>query len=137
MSDQGTGFDVVIERLDDTDEPLLQVTARRMLGARYSLLPHEVRFAINNPGDPVADQVMTVSNTVVGLTIPDLALSATIQVQSNPIRWSLGTTVPDATHGFHNDALALIQLQGMPSLKSFRAIREGAADATLYIVFFD
>jgi hypothetical protein len=137
MLGQDGSIEVVVADSREDEEPLYQTTARRQESAAIGLVPHEVRFAINNPGDPIAEQSLVVSNVVVTLTVPDLAIGCLIQVQTAPIRWTAAGTQPAAATGFHADALSTILLQGRPAMKQWQAIREGAADGAVFVEYFD
>lgn len=101
------------------------------------LTPLDVKLQAFYQGQPVGDAMQVVSAAVVGLAnLPTDALSATIQVQTNPIRYTFAGGLPAAAVGQRADAGAILTITGRESLHGFQAIREGAADANLAIVFW-
>ena len=126
----------------DEDVPapaLYQTGPERQESAARGLVPDHTRWVINNLGDVIGDEVLAVSNAAVGLAaIPDQAIGCVIQVQDQAIRWSvLSSRAPTAAIGKRADANNEITLGGIPAMKAFRAIREGASDAALYVMYLD
>jgi hypothetical protein len=97
-------------------------------------------------------EVLTVSNAVKQLTsatyaiqqaaaankshISDiLPIGAVIQVLGQPIRFTLDGTDPAAAVGFSTVAKDLIYLNSYQEVKAFKAIREGASDATIEVLY--
>jgi hypothetical protein len=89
---------------------------------------------VTSPQTPKSDQQLTVSTTSVGLTVPAGTTLAVAQVQAQPIRYRDPGT-PTATVGHRADANTTLVLCG-GSVGAFRAIREGATDATLQVTFY-
>ncbi len=81
---------------------------------------------------------LTVSTTAVPLTAPpDEAQAAEIYVRTASVVFvrSPGDP-PTATRGFQADAGDIILLHSLSEVQNFRAIRQGATDATLDIEYF-
>jgi len=81
---------------------------------------------------------LTVSSTAVPLTSPpDEARAAEIYVRTASVVFvrSPGDP-PTATRGFQADAGDIILLHSQSEVQNFRAIRQGATDATLDIEYF-
>lgn len=96
------------------------------------------RFGDNNAGDPVGPrQTLTVSNAAVRLTPPPNALSATVSIETNGVRYTVDGTVPTATVGTAAGAGATIDVNGRASLLGLQLIRSGAADATAQVEYFN
>lgn len=106
-------------------------------GETFSELPTLERWEYDILGDPIRDEAITVSTTVVGLNPPDLAKGALVETQVQPIRWRVSGNDPSAAVGHRQAANERLQLGGIRTLRAFRAIREGAADATLFVSYFD
>lgn len=85
---------------------------------------------------PLADEQVTVSTTVVGLNPPPNANVALIQALTNPIRFKANGDSPAAAEGLRMAPNDVIRLEGFKTLHGFRAIREGAADATVEAHYF-
>lgn len=80
--------------------------------------------------------MQTVSATALFLPRNAEALSATLQVQAQPIRYTVDGTIPTATVGFRSVADSIIRVTGTQDLLAFQMIREGATDATVAIQFW-
>jgi hypothetical protein len=85
---------------------------------------------------PVRDEQVTVGATGVGLDPPDLADVAFVQVLSNPVRMRVAGGEPTATRGHSFAAGDTFDLEGGPTIRGARFIREAAADATLEVTYF-
>lgn len=81
---------------------------------------------------------LTVSTTAVPLTSPpDEARAAEIYVRTASVVFVRGAgDPPTATRGFQADAGDIILLSSQSEVQHFRAIRQGATDATLDIEYF-
>lgn len=81
---------------------------------------------------------LTVSTTAVTLTLPTNKKpgGAVISVIGQPIRFTRdGSTTPTATKGLRAAAGTQIYLHTPEQVAGFKAIREGASDATLAIEY--
>ena len=81
---------------------------------------------------------LSVSSTAVPLTSPpDDAHSAEIYVRTASVVFVRSPgDLPTATRGFQADAGDIILLYSQSEVQNFRAIRQGATDATLDIEYF-
>ncbi len=61
--------------------------------------------------------------------------AAVIQVNANPISWTIDGSVPSAAVGFAGIAGDFIYLDSYQKIQAFQSIRTGAADATLEVVY--
>jgi hypothetical protein len=57
-------------------------------------------------------------------------------VIAQPINFTLDGTTPTASVGFLAAATDQIHLNGIQEIRAFRAIRNGASDATLEVTYF-
>lgn len=85
---------------------------------------------------PLGYQQLTVSISAEGLTVPANAQRAVIGVEGQPIRWRDDGSDPTGSVGFLVKADVNIQVNGTKALKAFKAIRQGASDATLNVVYY-
>lgn len=88
---------------------------------------------------PAGYQQLTVSTTAVALTVPVAATRtrlAVIGVESNPIRFRDDGTDPSATVGTLVKADNFVLVCGADAIRQFKAIRQGASDATLNIHYY-
>jgi hypothetical protein len=98
------------------------------------LTPLPLKMDAYYQGVPLRFDMLVVSNAA--LLIPNLstdALSVTIQVQGQPIRYTVDGTTPTAAIGFRADAGSIITLGMREVLTGAQFIREGGTDATLAI----
>lgn len=87
-------------------------------------------------------EAVTVSTSAVGLTAAKYNSKtspgkkyALIVVESNPIRWRMDGSNPSSTEGIPQVASDVVILVGASAIAKFRAIRSGAADATLRVTY--
>ena len=85
---------------------------------------------------PKGYQQLTVSTTAVGLTIPSGATRAVVYVESQPVRWRDDGVAPTSTVGVPAVDTDAFELPSIQSVNQFQAIRSGASDATLNIVYY-
>lgn len=95
------------------------------------------RQQIDQQGDIVGFETIAVSTAALGLTPPSIALSALVQVLTDNVRMIIAGVDPTATLGHRLVAGDAITLKGPKTLRGARFIREGAADATLNVHYFD
>jgi hypothetical protein len=78
---------------------------------------------------------VTVSNTAVGLTIPDGARFAMFKLNdSNTLRWRDDNVNPTSTEGMLLEQGDDFWYTGV--LRYWKAIRTGSSDATLLVMFY-
>lgn len=111
-----------------------EVTDPRSRLGRLTPLPLKLDGAFG--GVPIGMQMLAVSNAVVALTPPAGAMSATVQVQGNAIRYTFDGTAPTAAIGLRADANQLLVLTLMETLIGAQFIREGGADAILAVTYW-
>jgi len=80
-------------------------------------------------------QQITVSTTAVGLTVPQGALFAVVEIESNAIRYRDDGTDPTASVGMLVNASTVPITVCNPNQK-FKMIRQGAADATASVSYY-
>jgi len=85
---------------------------------------------------PKGFQALAVSATAVALTVPSGAVRAIIAVEAQPIRWRDDGTNPSATVGFLEVATSRFTISGKESLLAFKAIKDGATDSALSVVYY-
>ncbi len=97
---------------------------------------------LNPDGTAYAYEAITVSTVSIGFTLATIspatgvsAKSAYCSVETNPIRIKLFGT-PSSTAGHPFAAATSFSVIGINNLIAFRAIRSGAADATLQCTYF-
>ena len=79
---------------------------------------------------------ITVSTTVVNLAGNRYGHNrAKITVETNPIRFSVDGSIPTASLGHLLSDGDILDLDSTQEIQEFRAIRQGAADATLMVTF--
>lgn len=81
-------------------------------------------------------QMLTVTNAAQFLPRSSSAISALLQVQGEPIRWTIDGTTPTATVGFRVDPDTTLRVTGPQDLLAFQMIREAGVDAVVAINFF-
>lgn len=82
------------------------------------------------------NSVLTLTQYPGTLPIKLRANAAEIQVISQPIRWTIdGNTPVGGSVGMYAPANNTIILDNWDQLKAFKAIRDGAVDATLLITY--
>lgn len=88
------------------------------------------------PGDPQGSEELTVSNSVAKLAdIPNTAMRAIVEVQVASIRWRYDGNEPDGSTGHIAASGDVLTLTGPRSIRAFRAFRNTASDATLFITY--
>jgi hypothetical protein len=85
---------------------------------------------------PVGDEPVTVSTDAVDLDPPDLADLAQVQVQDQPVRMRVAGAAPTASSGISWAAGEMFELAGLDTIRGALFIREGAADATLFVTYY-
>lgn len=97
-----------------------------------------------------AFETLTVSTTALPFTVavyaPSLATGqslgdppcvlATGTVETNPTRYRVDGLAPTASVGHLVSAGQTFTVEGVPAVRSFRIIRQGAADATVTITYW-
>lgn len=98
--------------------------------------------AVSPVGTAYAFEAVTVSTTSVGFTATTIssttgpgAKSAHCSVETQPIRFKL-FGVPTSVSGHPKAAGTELVIVGLNNMLTFRAIRSGAADATLSCTYF-
>lgn len=76
---------------------------------------------------PIADEVVAVAGTPVGLSVPAQASVAVVQCLANPIRFRTGEGPPTATVGLRLAVNDMIRLEGRPTMTAFQAVQEVGA----------
>ena len=79
---------------------------------------------------------LSIAAAVVRLTVPDTATSAELYVRTAAIVFKRGGGDPTATEGFQANPADIILLPSRAELTQFRAIRQGAASATVDVEYF-
>jgi len=86
---------------------------------------------------------ITVSNTSIGFTAAKITAAqsliyAEVQVQGQPIRISTlsGEAIASGGPGLEWTDGEIFQVWGQEAINNFRAIREDAVDATLYVTYY-
>ena len=85
---------------------------------------------------PAGYQQITVSTTAVGLTVPAGASRAVVVVEGQPLRYRDDKTDPTASVGMLVAAGTRFELDSRQSMLAFKAIRQGASDATLCVSYY-
>ena len=92
---------------------------------------------------PFAFESLTISNTSVGLTTATFAPSgqppavyASGRLETNPARYRSDGVAPTAAVGVLINSSDGVEVCGEQNLRAVRFIRQGAADATLQIVYY-
>lgn len=85
---------------------------------------------------PRGYQQITVSTTAVGLTVPAGASRAIVVVEAQPIRYRDDGTDPTSSVGMLCQANLRFELESQASMLAFKAIRQGASDATLSVSYY-
>lgn len=80
-------------------------------------------------------QAVAVGAAAVFLPRDGSAISATLQIQGGPIRWTVDGSTPTATTGFREDPGTVIRVTGPEDLLSFQMIAETATAATVVCQF--
>lgn len=111
-----------------------EVSDPRARVGRLTPLPLKLDGAYG--GVPLGMQMLPVSAAAVGLTVPNGAMSATVQVQGNPVRYTFEGTTPTAAIGLRADANNVLVLTLPETLYGAQFIREGGADATLAVTYW-
>lgn len=96
--------------------------------------------SLERPLNPKGDEQVTVSNVAVGLTVPSGARRAVIQVKTAAIYFCEDGGTPSSSNGLTadiDDILEYLDADYASLLPRFKAIRQGAADATLKILYYD
>ncbi len=133
MSSPAPGHDLPVEfaltvPVDDLRTPLV---------APEWGTPLRQKMADDLPGQAVGPlTTLAVSNVAQSLPRHPQAVSATLQVQAQPVRYTADGTVPTASVGFRADAGTILRVTGVDDLLGFQLIREGAADATVVVQLF-
>lgn len=88
----------------------------------------------------IGAEALTVGTTAVPLgntfgTLHFGAMAALITVEAQPIRWWSNGSVPTSSVGHLAAAGSVINLGSRHEVANFRAIRQGASDATLHISY--
>ena len=90
-------------------------------------------------GTGLGHEAITVSTSAIPFTtLPALANAALVRTETNNLRISLDSTAPTSSIGiqlFATDT-APFWIMGRACLVNFKAIRSGAADATLQVSYF-
>jgi len=86
---------------------------------------------------------ITISTSGVGFTAAKITAAqsliyAEVQVQDQPVRTSVlsGEAIASGGPGVVWRADEIFQVWGQEAINSFRAIREGGVDATLYVTYY-
>lgn len=90
------------------------------------------------PGHPIKLQMLAGAVAAGSLTqVPDDALSAVVQVQDNPVRYTLDGTTPTAAVGHRAAVGDVLTITGHPTLKGFQFVNEGVGVANLAVTYFN
>lgn len=85
-----------------------------------------------------ATAALTVGAAAVALASPPArAVAAKITVHAQPIRYTRDTTTPTAALGHYATNTNRLLLIGQEEIRGFKAIREGATDATLTVSYYE
>jgi len=81
----------------------------------------------------------TADDTDIGnqLIISPRAVYAKITVDAQPIRYHVDNTVPTDTDGLYAAASSVIELMTSEEIMNFRMIRQGSADANVFIAYYE
>jgi hypothetical protein len=91
--------------------------------------------------EPLAEETLTVGSTPVLLTpgvyqqATGTAAYATLQVQGAAIVYRQAGT-PSPTSGVVVGTQGMIPICGLPSIRAFRATRQSATDATVFVIYY-
>jgi|SRR6185503_19569010 len=116
-----------------------------LLVALLLFLPSPARsecLGINVPLKAFAFESVTVSTVAKALTTATYAPTgqtaasvAIVQVEAQPVRWSVAST-PTAAIGHAAVDTNVIKLCGIADITAFLAIRSGGTDSTLRVTYF-
>lgn len=90
---------------------------------------------------PIANsyQTVTVSNSVIpfpAASLPAAASMALVNIDTNPIKYTIDGSTPSATNGHLVAAGGQFLLLSREEITAFRVIRQGGADAAMCVTFF-
>ena len=92
-------------------------------------------------GSPAGYEQVTVSDSVIGLDPPANATKAILGVEDNALRYRDDGEDPTASEGFllktqGNNRAPHVVLNSKEAIDGFNAIRDGAEDATLNVLYY-
>lgn len=95
-----------------------------------------MRMLENYTGDPVGlGQQIALAGAAVGLTVPEGALSATINIEAQPVRVRFDSGVPTALVGLLLPVGMMFTIGGIPTLKAasfFTTVAGGIVNVTYW-----
>ena len=94
------------------------------------------RLAQNFTGDPIGKSQLLTVTTVVGLTVPDVALSCVLSVETEPVRLQLDGTPATQSKGLLLPVGQLLTLTGRRTLKAVSLCDTSAGASTVNVLYF-
>lgn len=98
-------------------------------------------LAVGEPMTGMGYEQLTVSTTGLGLTPPSVGgvkpSRALVLIESNTVRWRCDGVDPTAAIGMLTGTAPVEIVLTGPAIGQFRAIRAGASDAAVSVVYFN